>query len=83
MFTDGGGTFAVVEVKYIDHQSSGSTAQRKRTKNRKTVVEQASRYAREFSKLNRASLVLACTFTNEGSGLQIVERLQPEPSPCE
>ena len=45
VFTDGLGNFAIVEVKWIDSASSGSTATNKRTKKRKAVKEQAISYA--------------------------------------
>ncbi len=69
VFTDGEGGFAVVEVKYIDLDRSGSTARSKRTDSRKKVVEQAMDYARLlYARVGPAARVEAYSFTNERPG---------------
>ena len=75
IFTDGEGAFAIVEVKYIDNDRSGSTARSKRTGSRKLVLEQAIRYAAEFRQTaaGTGALVVAFTFTNEVPHLSRVE----------
>lgn len=67
VFTDGLGNFAVVEVKWIDVMSSGSTATNKRTKKRKAVKEQAISYAEIYKEKNLSAVnqVEAYTYTNE------------------
>ena len=45
LFTDGVGSFAVVEVKYIDSGRTGSTVRTKRRKSRRHVGEQAAKFA--------------------------------------
>lgn len=75
IFTDGDGAFAIVEVKYIDTDRSGSTARAKRTGSRKLVLEQAVRYAAEFRRTaaGTGALVVAFTFTNEAPRLSRVD----------
>ena len=67
IFTDGLGNFAVVEVKWIDVKSSGSTATNKRTKKRKAVKEQAISYATIYKEKNLSAVkqLEAYTYTNE------------------
>ena len=66
VFTDGEGSYAVVEVKFIDLGRSGHTARVKRTKSRGLVVEQARKYARVVARRESATgIVVAYTFTNE------------------
>lgn len=73
VFTDGSGSFAVVEVKAIDLESTERTGTTKRVSNRKkrrTVEEQAFRYAEIYQKsLNEdqtvGNQVKSYLFTNE------------------
>lgn len=65
IFTDGNGNFAVVEIKYIDNLSSGSTASNKRTKKRKMVQEQSVKYANIYGENNYVKSIKAFYFTNE------------------
>lgn len=44
IFADGHGNFAVVEVKWINHEQRGSTGSTRRTQKRKKVKKQASKY---------------------------------------
>lgn len=75
VFTDGDGSFAVVEVKFIDSGVSGSTARVNRTKGRKKVREQALRYADALrrSPIGQGALVVALVLTNERGGLRSAE----------
>lgn len=67
VFTDGAGSYAVVEVKFIDKGRSGSTARSKRTDSRKRVWEQASTYAWALNAVlgEAASNIRSFTLTNE------------------
>ncbi|NJN87461.1 MAG: hypothetical protein HC881_15580 [Leptolyngbyaceae cyanobacterium SL_7_1] len=73
VFTDGNGRFAIVEVKWIDLQSTGRTGSTRRGSNRKkrrTVEEQAASYAEIYAKLifdelDTVKQVEAFVFTNE------------------
>lgn len=51
VFSDGRGNFCVVEVKYIDKDASGHTAQVKRSKKRKEVKEQTKRHVKVIKNL--------------------------------
>jgi hypothetical protein len=65
LFTDGEGSFAVVEAKWIDLDSTGPTASNRRTKKRKQVRDQAWRYARGVERLYRSDKVVGYAHTNE------------------
>ncbi len=66
LFTDGNGSFAVVEVKFIDVGRTGATARAKRTDSRGAVRDQAVSYARAVAWRHRPALpVLAAYHTNE------------------
>lgn len=66
VLTNGAGTFAVVEVKFIDDRE-GSTARTKRTKSRSKVQSQARQYARALAEsLGGHAVVRAYAYTNEG-----------------
>ena len=64
VFADKNGYFAVVEIKYIDFNSTGSTGRSARTGKRKMVKEQAINYASIYANLYH-SKVEAFYFTNE------------------
>jgi hypothetical protein len=73
VFTDGTGCFAVVEVKWLDLESTGRTGTTKRTSNRKkrrAVEEQALTYANYYTELALSAFetvrrIEAFVFTNE------------------
>jgi hypothetical protein len=66
IFTDGAECFAVVEVKWLDMVSTGSTASTRRTQKRKKVKQQATLYGEVLaSKLPRTAKVTSYYFTNE------------------
>lgn len=62
------GLYLVVEVKWLDHQATGPTANASRTGKRKEVKEQAVRYAAEVPRrLGQPSCpVMAASYTNDG-----------------
>lgn len=64
LFTDGEGTYAVVEVKHLDVGATGPTARVKRTKKRRQVEAQALTYAAHATARFRGPAV-AFTYTNE------------------
>lgn len=65
LFTDGENSFAVVEVKFIDHASSGRTAKTTRRKRRRSVEEQAVTYAGAVRERFPGAEVQAYYFTND------------------
>ena len=73
VFTDGAGCFGVVEVKWLDLESTGRTGTTKRTSNRKkrrAVEEQALTYANLYTELALSTFeavrrIEAFMFTNE------------------
>ncbi len=66
IFADGFGQFAVVEVKWLNLNSTGSTACARRTQKRKEAKEQAVRYRNILaSQLPQARKVEGYYFTNE------------------
>lgn len=66
VMTNGTGTYAVVEVKWLNMDASGRTARSRRTRKRSQVEEQAIRYAREFFKSHpEATVVAPLVFTDE------------------
>ena len=79
VFTDGNGRFAVVEVKYIDltgdnRSGSKKTIKKSNQEKRKTVREQAQKYAAYLlQKLDSTELVEAYFFTNQYKLPQRVE----------
>ncbi len=74
LFTNGEGGYAVVEAKWLDFESTGKTAKRRRTKHRGKVFEQAFHYAEQcWMTFDDAQTVDAMTLTNE-EGLQVVGR---------
>ncbi|MFG6107683.1 hypothetical protein U2F10_36010 [Leptothoe sp. EHU-05/26/07-4] len=81
VFTDGNGCFAVVEVKYIDltgdnRLGTGKTRRKSNQGKRKTVKDQAKKYAAHLlEKLDATALVEAYFFTNEHEVPQRVELL--------
>lgn len=76
VFTDNRGSFAVVEVKFINNDRSGRTARSKRTDARGKVREQASRYASLLAAITpNHREVIAYAYTNESPDhLDEVER---------
>ena len=79
VFTDGNGNFAVVEVKYLDLQSTGDTACSRRTKKRQKVKEQAVKYAEIYRKKKFVKSVKSFIFTNEMKRPREI-RLVPRPT---
>ena len=78
VFTDGDGRYAVVEVKWIDTQSTGSTARKRRTAKRRKVEEQLETYAAAFKIQHPAALsVIGLEHTNE----MVPNRLLPLDGP--
>ena len=76
IFTDSAGHFAVVEVKWIDLATSGSTAKVRRTKKRKKVQEQAVDYARILAqRLEYFIQVEGYWFNNECTKPQLIEQI--------
>lgn len=79
VFTDGNGRFAVVEVKYIDltgdnRSGSKKTIKKSNQEKRKTVKEQAQKYAAHLlQKLDSPESVEAYFFTNQCNIPQRVE----------
>ena len=71
VFTNGAGQFAVVEVKWIDLDSSGKTVRTRRTKNRKEVAGQAANYAQHFCHRMGGAEVKGYFFTNEDQQPQL------------
>ena len=67
VFTDGSGSFAVVEVKFIDDTRSGRTVRGKRRKSRKHVKKQALDYAADLRQTlgADAQVVRAFIYTNQ------------------
>lgn len=66
LFGDGFGRYIVVEVKYIPGCYTGSTAKKRRHKARRTVEQQAARYARDVPKrFPHATEIEAYIFTND------------------
>lgn len=73
VFTDAHGHFAIIEVKWIDLESTGRTGSTKRESNRKKrrkVEDQAIYYARIYAELNLGGphtsySIEAFIFTNE------------------
>lgn len=80
VFTDGRGHFAVVEVKWIDTQSSDRVSVTRRGSNRKKrrkVEKQAGDYAEIFSrKYDCVSHIEAYTFTNDQDYPQPLEDIE-------
>lgn len=64
VFTDGNGYFAIVEVKWIDRETTGRTSCSRRTRKRQAVKAQAIDYAHIYAKRYLA-IVEAFMFTNE------------------
>jgi len=68
VFGDGEGSFAIVEVKWIDNDTTGSTSRTRRTKKRKAVREQAQKYAVAWWYSHPEAVeVRAFTFTDDHS----------------
>jgi len=83
LLTDGQGSYAVIEVKWLDFRSSGKTATTKRTKHRGKVLDQAAAYAHALAhRLEQLGQGFKCiegyALTNEKSQLQKVVTI---PSP--
>jgi hypothetical protein len=64
VFTDGNGYFAIVEVKWIDLESTGRTSSSRRTHKRQLVEAQAIDYASSYAQQSSGK-VEAFVFTNE------------------
>jgi hypothetical protein len=85
VFTDGSGHFAVVEVKWIDLESTERTGSTKRGSNRKKrrkVEDQAIHYAGVYAELNLGGLhsdysIEAFIFTNESDQPRSLPMKQP------
>lgn len=80
VFTNAAGYFAVVEVKYINLKLSGGTTSQKRTFKRKTVREQAIRYADDYANIASSrqiflKQVAAFTFTNESNDPKLLKTI--------
>lgn len=73
LFSDGLGNFAVVEVKYIDLENTGSTASNRRTKKRSLVIEQTKEYTNALaSHLKKFVKIEGYIYTNEVNAPQCV-----------
>lgn len=67
VMTNGYGIFVVIECKYIDKETTGKTAKRRRRYQRMMVKQQATDYRDLYQRLDPEAVVLmACSYTNEG-----------------
>jgi len=76
LFTDGAGRFAVVEVKWVDEDASGSNARTSRNAKRSKVKKQAANYAQALAnRLKTFIQIEGYWFTNECHKPQLIQRL--------
>ncbi|MGB3138703.1 MAG: hypothetical protein WBB18_17975 [Nodosilinea sp.] len=76
LFTDGAGCYAVVEVKWVDVDTSGSTARSSRTGKRSRVKKQAANYAQALVNCLQTFIQIeGYWFTNECQTPQLIQSL--------
>ena len=71
VFADGLGEYAVVEVKYLNHERTGRAARQARKERREHVQEQAKKYARAYcNRLHDPSATAVHAFSATPEGIQ-------------